>query len=142
MGDARQRAVFIWDYYKFPLLALLFLLLFLFAVFLGNAGREDVCLHAVLINNDSLIRDCDDTVFDRLLADAGIDTGRKKTEISADFSLGMSEDEYKKYLDLRRYGTTRHAGFGLGFERLVMYVTGIGNIRDAIPYPRTVGNCD
>lgn len=93
MGDARQRAVFIWDYYKFPLLALLFLLLFLFAVFLGNAGREDVCLHAVLINNDSLIRDCDDTVFDRLLADAGIDTGRKKTEISADFSLGMSEDE-------------------------------------------------
>ena len=56
--------------------------------------------------------------------------------------LGMSEDEYKKYLDLRRYGTTRHAGFGLGFERLVMYVTGIGNIRDAIPYPRTVGNCD
>ncbi len=93
MGDARQRAVFIWDYYKFPLLALLFLLLFLFAVFLGNAGRKDVCLHAVLINNDSLIRDCDDTVFDRLLADAGIDTGRKKTEISADFSLGMSEDE-------------------------------------------------
>ena len=56
--------------------------------------------------------------------------------------LGMHEDEYKKYLDLRRYGTTRHAGFGLGFERLVMYVTGIGNIRDAIPYPRTVGNCD
>ena len=56
--------------------------------------------------------------------------------------LGMNEDEYKKYLDLRRYGTTRHAGFGLGFERLVMYVTGIGNIRDAIPYPRTVGNCD
>jgi len=56
--------------------------------------------------------------------------------------LGMHEDEYKKYVDLRRYGTTRHAGFGLGFERLVMYVTGIGNIRDAIPYPRTVGNCD
>ncbi len=56
--------------------------------------------------------------------------------------LGMSEEEYKKYLDLRKYGTSRHAGFGLGFERLVMYVTGIGNIRDAIPYPRTVGNCD
>ena len=56
--------------------------------------------------------------------------------------LGMSEDEYRKYLDLRRFGTARHAGFGLGFERLVMYVTGVGNIRDAIPYPRTVGNCD
>ena len=56
--------------------------------------------------------------------------------------LGMSEDEYRKYLDLRRFGTSRHAGFGLGFERLVMYVTGIGNIRDVIPYPRTVGNCE
>jgi len=54
--------------------------------------------------------------------------------------LGMSEDEYKYYLALRKYGTTRHAGFGLGFERLVMYVTGMSNIRDVIPYPRTVGN--
>ncbi len=56
--------------------------------------------------------------------------------------LGMNMDEYAEYLDLRRYGTSRHAGFGLGFERLVMYVTGISNIRDAIPYPRTVGNCE
>ena len=56
--------------------------------------------------------------------------------------LGMSEEEYRKYLDLRRFGTSRHAGFGLGFERLVMYVTGMGNIRDVIPYPRTVGNCE
>ncbi len=54
--------------------------------------------------------------------------------------LGMSEDEYKYYLDIRRFGTTRHAGFGLGFERLVMYLTGIGNIRDVLPYPRTVGS--
>ena len=56
--------------------------------------------------------------------------------------LGMSEEEYKYYIDLRKYGTSRHAGFGLGFERLVMYLTGIGNIRDVIPYPRTVGNCE
>ncbi len=56
--------------------------------------------------------------------------------------LGMNEEEYRKYLDLRKFGTSRHAGFGLGFERLVMYVTGIGNIRDVIPYPRTVGNCE
>ena len=56
--------------------------------------------------------------------------------------LGMSEEEYRKYLDLRKFGTSRHAGFGLGFERLVMYVTGMGNIRDVIPYPRTVGNCE
>ncbi len=55
--------------------------------------------------------------------------------------LGMDVDEYKEYLDLRRFGSSRHAGFGLGFERLVMYVTGMGNIRDVLPYPRTVGNC-
>ena len=55
--------------------------------------------------------------------------------------LGMKEEEYSFYLDLRKYGTTRHAGFGLGFERCVMYLTGIGNIRDVLPFPRTVGNC-
>ncbi|MGI6117641.1 MAG: asparagine--tRNA ligase [Bilifractor sp.] len=56
--------------------------------------------------------------------------------------LGMDIDEYKFYLDLRRYGTTRHAGFGLGFERCIMYLTGVGNIRDVLPFPRTVGRCD
>ena len=55
--------------------------------------------------------------------------------------LGMKVDEYQFYLDLRKYGTTRHAGFGLGFERCVMYLTGIANIRDVLPFPRTVGNC-
>ena len=56
--------------------------------------------------------------------------------------LGMNPEEYRYYMDLRKYGTTRHAGFGLGFERLVMYLTGMSNIRDVIPYPRTVGNCE
>ncbi|MBQ6537739.1 MAG: asparagine--tRNA ligase [Eubacterium sp.] len=55
---------------------------------------------------------------------------------------GLNEEDYKFYLDLRKYGTTRHAGFGLGFERCVMYLTGMQNIRDVIPFPRTVGNCD
>ena len=55
---------------------------------------------------------------------------------------GMKPDNYDFYLDLRRYGTTRHAGFGLGFERCIMYLTGISNIRDVIPFPRTAGNCD
>ena len=55
--------------------------------------------------------------------------------------LGMKESDYDFYLDLRKYGTTHHAGFGLGFERCVMYLTGMGNIRDVIPFPRTVGNC-
>ena len=54
--------------------------------------------------------------------------------------LGLSEDDYKFYLDLRKYGSARHAGFGLGFERCVMYLTGMGNIRDVIPFPRTVNN--
>lgn len=56
--------------------------------------------------------------------------------------LGLKEEDYKFYLDLRKYGSTRHAGFGLGFERCVMYLTGMGNIRDVIPFPRTVGNCE
>lgn len=56
--------------------------------------------------------------------------------------LGMKEEQYQFYLDLRRYGTVRHAGFGLGFERCVMYLTGMGNIRDVIPFPRTVGSCE
>lgn len=56
--------------------------------------------------------------------------------------MGLKEEDYGFYLDLRRYGTVRHSGFGLGFERCVMYLTGMGNIRDVIPFPRTVKNCD
>ena len=56
--------------------------------------------------------------------------------------LGMREEDYSWYLDLRRYGTVRHGGFGLGFERLIMYVTGMTNIRDVIPFPRTVNNLE
>jgi len=56
--------------------------------------------------------------------------------------LGLREEDYWWYLDLRRYGTCRHAGFGLGFERLVMYLTGVSNIRDVELHPRTVGNAD
>ena len=56
--------------------------------------------------------------------------------------LGMNPEDYGFYMDLRKYGSCRHAGFGLGFERCVMYLTGISNIRDAIPFPRTVGNCE
>ncbi|MCD8054738.1 MAG: asparagine--tRNA ligase [Lachnospiraceae bacterium] len=56
--------------------------------------------------------------------------------------LGLKEEDYSFYLDLRRYGTARHAGFGLGFERCIMYLTGMGNIRDVLPFPRTVRNCE
>ena len=55
---------------------------------------------------------------------------------------GMKLEDYWWYLDLRRYGSTKHAGYGLGFERIIMYLTGVSNIRDVIPYPRTVGNAE
>lgn len=56
--------------------------------------------------------------------------------------LGLEKDSYEWYLDLRRYGGVKHSGYGLGFERLVMYLTGISNIRDVLPFPRTTGSAD
>lgn len=56
--------------------------------------------------------------------------------------LGLKKEDYDFYLDLRKYGSARHSGFGLGFERCVMYLTGMSNIRDVIPFPRTVNNCE
>ena len=68
-------------------------------------------------------------------ADFGKLTARMK-------ELGLNEKDYDWYLDLRRFGTVPHSGFGLGFERLILYVTGMTNIRDVIPYPRTVRNAE
>lgn len=56
--------------------------------------------------------------------------------------LGLSEEDYSWYMDLRRFGGTKHAGFGLGFERMIMYLTGIPNIRDVLPFPRTTGSAE
>ena len=56
--------------------------------------------------------------------------------------LSLNPEDYSWYLDLRRYGGTKHAGFGLGFERLIMYITGISNIRDVLPLPRTTGSAE
>ena len=56
--------------------------------------------------------------------------------------LGLNPADYSWYLDLRRYGGTKHAGYGLGFERLIMYMTGISNIRDVLPFPRTTGSAE
>ena len=56
--------------------------------------------------------------------------------------LNLSEEDYWWYLNLRKYGGTKHAGYGLGFERIIMYITGVSNIRDVLPYPRTVGNAE
>ena len=51
--------------------------------------------------------------------------------------MGLEEEEYKWYMDLRKYGGVKHAGYGLGFERIIMYITGMSNIRDVLPFPRT-----
>ena len=56
--------------------------------------------------------------------------------------MGLPREPYDWYLDLRRYGTVKHAGFGLGFERMVLFATGLENIRDAIPFPRYPGRAD
>ena len=85
---------------------------------------------------------------DCLVPGVGEITGGSQREDNYDIlkarieELGMNPDDYGFYMDLRKYGSARHAGFGLGFERIVMYMTGIGNIRDSIPFPRTVGNCE
>ena len=54
--------------------------------------------------------------------------------------MGLNPEDYWWYTNLRKYGGVEHAGFGLGFDRLIMYLTGMSNIRDVIPFPRTVGN--
>ena len=56
--------------------------------------------------------------------------------------MGLNPDDYWWYLELRKFGTVPHSGFGLGFERLVQFITGLSNIRDVIPFPRTPGNLD
>jgi asparaginyl-tRNA synthetase len=66
-----------------------------------------------------------------------LDVLKKKMEV-----LGIDEEELYWYLDLRRFGSAIHSGFGLGFERLVLFATGMGNIRDVIPYPRTPQNAE
>ena len=67
---------------------------------------------------------------------------REKVLISKIKDFGLKEEDYDWYIKLRKYGGTRHAGFGLGFERMVMYLTGVSNIRDVIPFPRTVSNLE
>jgi len=54
----------------------------------------------------------------------------------------LAPEDYWWYVNLRKYGGTKHAGYGLGFERIIMYITGVSNIRDVLPYPRTVGNAE
>jgi len=67
---------------------------------------------------------------------------RPETLIQRIHELGLKEEDYGWYLDLRRFGGVKHAGYGIGFERLIMYVTGMQNIRDVALFPRVTGNCE
>ena len=86
--------------------------------------------------------------MDMLVPGVGELIGGSQREERLDYLLralekfGLSEDDYKWYVDLRRFGGTKHAGFGLGFERLVMYITGVSNIRDVEAFPRTTGSAE
>ena len=86
--------------------------------------------------------------FDLLVPGIGELTGGSQREERSEVleekmnALGMEESNYGWYLDLRKYGGVKHAGFGTGFERLIMYLTGMTNIRDVIPFPRTPGNLE
>ena len=86
--------------------------------------------------------------MDLLLPGIGEIIGGSQREERYDFlvsrikELNLNQDDYTWYLDLRSFGTAPHSGFGLGFERLIQYVTGMQNIRDVIPFPRTVGSAD
>lgn len=67
---------------------------------------------------------------------------REEYLLAAMSRFGLDPEAYRWYVDLRRYGGCKHAGFGLGFERLIMYLTGMSNIRDVLPFPRTVGTAE
>ncbi|BET68948.1 asparagine--tRNA ligase [Opitutales bacterium ASA1] len=88
------------------------------------------------------------TAMDVLVPGIGEIVGGSQREERLDVLLanmrrhGLSEKDYSWYLDLRRYGTVPHSGFGLGFERMLMFATGVGNIRDVIPFARTPGHCE
>ena len=94
--------------------------------------------------------DDDETVaaMDVLVGGVGEIIGGSQREHRADVleatirGQGLEPDDYWWYLDLRRYGSVPHAGFGLGFERIVQFITGMANIRDVIPFPRTPGSAE
>ena len=113
-------------------------------------AKKTVTITAASAEDDSVLAEAKITV-DPALAFMNAYIGNEKlleTEIDYDKlkarmdEMGLKAEEYQFYMDLRKYGSTRHSGFGLGFERCVMYLTGMGNIRDVIPFPRTVNNCD
>lgn len=112
-------------------------------VFLVDYPKEIKAFYMRLNDDDKTV-----AAMDLLVPGVGEIIGGSQREERIDVLLsrmkecGLKEADYWWYLNLRRYGGTKHAGFGLGFERIIMYLTGVSNIRDVIPYPRTVGNAE
>ena len=96
------------------------------------------------LNEDNATVGAMDVLFPRVGEMVGGSQREERLDVLLDKmgALGLEPADYWWYLDLRRYGSVPHAGYGLGFERLVCYVTGVANIRDAIPFPRYPGSCD
>ncbi|MBQ1482747.1 MAG: hypothetical protein IIZ28_04160 [Erysipelotrichaceae bacterium] len=93
LPDKKSRLMFIWDYYKIPILTLVCVLLISLIAAVNNIGRPQVSMYVVLLNNDSSVVRCDDTVFDRYLEKAGLDLSGKKANIAVDYSLGNEFNE-------------------------------------------------
>ena len=112
-------------------------------VFVTDYPKEIKAFYMKLNDDGKTVAACD-----LLVPGIGEIIGGSQREENYDILLdrmkecGLNPDDYQFYLDLRKYGTNKHAGFGLGFERAVMYLTGIQNIRDVLPFPRTVGNAE
>ena len=93
LPDRQSRIQFIWDYYKIPILTVLFLVTVAVIALFSNAGKADVKMYAVLLNSDSLVTECDDTVFERMLEDAGIDMKGKRVDVNASLAMGKDYSE-------------------------------------------------
>lgn len=112
-------------------------------VFLTNYPKEIKAFYMRLNDDNKTV-----AAVDLLVPGVGELMGGSQREERLDVLLkrmkecGLNEEEYYKYINLRRFGTNKHGGYGLGFERLIMYITGISNIRDVELYPRTVGSID
>jgi len=112
-------------------------------IFLTDYPKEIKAFYMKLNDDNKTVAACD-----CLVPGIGEIIGGSQREDNLDVltarmaELGLKQEDYEFYLDLRRYGSVRHAGFGLGFERCVMYLTGMANIRDVVPFPRTVNNCE
>lgn len=112
-------------------------------VFVINYPKEIKAFYMKLNEDDKTV-----AAMDLLVPGVGEIIGGSQREERQDVlekrmeEMGLNKEDYSWYLDTRRFGGTRHAGFGLGFERMLMYMTGMQNIRDVVPYPRTVNNAE